>query len=294
MADPGLVTQIIGRLAFEFAKVQHLIPTYLHIILAALFPIYTAAHGSLSRPSSAAKPPKKKSKKEWDDDEDDEDDKPRMEGLSPSDAILFPLSAGIALTSLYFLIKWDKELLNKILSWYMSSIGLFGVIKFIADALHLMHSFAFPDYYSDGARIWKVDQNTRKAFPTDAAAHARKSSRSNPLPGLLSKLPLPQRLNALLWNIRAIPNNKLTFKLYLHKITAVRVHLNAFHFVSLFLGVSATGLFMFVSKPWYLTNLMGFAFSYTAMQILSPTTFTTATMVLIGLFFYDIYMVFFT
>lgn len=290
MPNATFWAELPSRAAQEFADVQHLLPTYLHIVVAALFPIYTAAHASLSRPTSAATPAKGSSKDE-DKDEEDEEDKPRMEGLSPSDAILFPLTAGAALTALYFLLKWDKELLNKLLNWYMSLGGLFGVVKFLSDSLHIIHSFCFPSYYSDGSRIWRVDQNDRKVYHLNGDT---KSPKPSPLPGLLSNLPLPKLILDALWTIRGITTNDWTFKFYIHKMVAIRTRYDLYHFVSLFVGAITVYVFTFVTKPWYLTNLMGFAFSYTALQLISPTTFTTGSMVLIGLFFYDIYMVFFT
>ncbi|KAH0172236.1 peptidase A22B, signal peptide peptidase, partial [Aureobasidium melanogenum] len=50
----------------------------------------------------------------------------------------------------------------------------------------------------------------------------------------------------------------------------------------------------FVMDTWWLTNLQGFAFSYSALQLMSPTTFGTGSLILSALFFYDIYFVFYT
>ena len=77
MADePTLFAQILERATYEFAEVRPMLPTYLHLIASALFPIYTGAHASLSRPSTAAKPSKKKRKalhrKSSDTEDDDE------------------------------------------------------------------------------------------------------------------------------------------------------------------------------------------------------------------------------
>ena len=47
-------------------------------------------------------------------------------------------------------------------------------------------------------------------------------------------------------------------------------------------------------KAWWLTNIMGFGFCYGTLQLMSPTTFWTGTLVLAGLFIYDIVMVFYT
>ncbi|KAF2669140.1 hypothetical protein BT63DRAFT_424850 [Microthyrium microscopicum] len=293
MDEPGFLARIVGKAAYEFAEVQDLIPTYIHIILAALFPIYIASHASLSRPSSAAKPTKEEKKLLILEDEDEDDEsKPRMEGLSPTDAIIFPLSAGVALTSLYFLLKWDKDLLNRIMNWYMGLAGLYGTIMFLSDSKHLLHTLIFPSFYSDGSRIWLVKQNEKQVVPYSSPDE--KSPKTTPLPGLLSHLPLPAALRNLLWKIRGIPQSGAIVKFYIHNLVAVRSNINLYKLTSFIEGCALVAYFTFVDKPWYLTNLMGFSFSYTALQIISPTTFNTGSLVLVGLFFYDIYMVFFT
>lgn len=48
------------------------------------------------------------------------------------------------------------------------------------------------------------------------------------------------------------------------------------------------------TKAWWLTNVLGINFCYGILQILSPTTFWTGTLVLAGLFIYDVIMVFYT
>ncbi|KAK0661991.1 Minor histocompatibility antigen H13 [Lasiodiplodia hormozganensis] len=219
MSDPGPIYELLGKLAYAFAEAQPLLPTYSHLLISALFPIYAGAHSSLTRPSSAAKP-KKAPKVDTADDgyeseEDEEEEIQQMEGLSTRDAIIFPIMAGVTLTGLYFLIKWmqDPQLLNKILNAYFS---LFGVLS------------------------------------------------------------------------------KWTVKFFLRNVASVRGHLGLHGVVGFVLAVVAVGYFNFVDKPWFLTNLMGFAFSYGALQLMSPTTFSTGTLLLSALFFYDIYMVFFT
>ena len=76
MADtePSLVASALGTAAYAFTKVQPLLPVYAHMILASLFPIYAAAHASLTRPSTAAKPPKKSRKERRRDDAAEDED----------------------------------------------------------------------------------------------------------------------------------------------------------------------------------------------------------------------------
>lgn len=118
------VLQFIGLWAYKIYEQRGNTQTifmYAHMLLSALFPIVIAAHASLQQPPSAAKPPKKKTDIE---DEDDEIvvEEQEMAGLTPSDAITYPLLAGTVLAILYFVIKvmGSVNMLNKILTIYCS------------------------------------------------------------------------------------------------------------------------------------------------------------------------------
>jgi len=166
---------------------------YIHLILAAVFPIYIGAHASLRRPPSAAVP-KKKAPGE---DGDDEDEEVKIEGMTPSDAILFPILAGITLGGLYLVIKWldDPKVLNKILNIYFSGmchniqsgvriysaaissqyfgssfvcsetkytnvlpgLGVFGVGKLAADCLNVATTFVFPNFWSSASETYFIE-----------------------------------------------------------------------------------------------------------------------------------------
>jgi minor histocompatibility antigen H13 len=308
-SDPGLVAQILGRAAYEFAQMQPMLPVYLHLIVSALFPIYTGAHASLSRPSSAAKPRKKErsTKKgaaitddehshDEEDEEDDEDDQERiMEGLSPTDALLMPLFAGCALASLYFLLKWmeDPALLNKILNGYFAVFGVFSVSRLVTDVLDIGHSLVFPHRYALGGTLYHVDGAEQKATPV-AGLLKDKLPVTSPLPGFLARVPLSAGARKMLWADRAMPRNKWTLRLYLHRALTGRFKIGPHGLVGVVIGLSTVAYFNLVDKPWYLTNLLGFGFSYGALQLMSPTTFATGSLILGALFFYDIYFVFYT
>jgi minor histocompatibility antigen H13 len=273
--------------------------TYVHLVLSALFPIYIASHASLSRPASAAKPTKKKGGATSGEDEEEEVYQ-RMEGLAPTDALLFPLFAGITLAGLYFLIKWleDPAILNKILGYYFGFMGIFGVTKLVGDILHVAHSFVFPKWYRDSDVVWQVSAEKREAIPFTKPGKATEDMptilRDGPLPGIFGRLHLPTSVNNALWSFRELPERKLIFKFYIHRLAATRVRLGVFGAIGVVVGIIAAVYSNFVGKPWWLTNLFGFSFCYTALQLMSPTTFATGTLILSGLFFYDIYMVFFT
>jgi minor histocompatibility antigen H13 len=143
------VLQFIGKWGYIVYKQRDLIQMSIHMILSAIFAIYIGSHASLRRPPSAAAP--LESKSEEDDDLEFVEVEEAIEGLSPSDAIIMPIAAGFGLGGLYFLIKWlrDPKLLNRILGWYCSIIGLFGVGKMVGDGLHVATTFLFPSVWSD-------------------------------------------------------------------------------------------------------------------------------------------------
>ncbi|KAF2036406.1 intramembrane protease 2 [Setomelanomma holmii] len=296
-SEPGLMAQILGRVAYEFAQMQPMLPVYLHLIASALFPIYTGAHASLSRPSSAAKPPKKKREGEDDPAEDDEDEEEErlMEGLSPTDALLMPLFAGCALASLYFLLEWMKDaaLLNKLLNGYFAIFGVFSVSRLITDVLDIGHSIIFPHRYALGGALYHVKAKDEKAVPV-AGNTKDKRAIATPLPGFLAKMPITEGMRRMLWADRAMPGNKWTLRMYLHRMGAGKFKIGPHGIVGLLAGLTTVAYFNLVDKPWYLTNLLGFGFSYGALQLMSPTTFATGSLILGALFFYDIYFVFYT
>ncbi|KAE9991071.1 Cycloheximide resistance protein [Venturia inaequalis] len=302
-SEPGLWAEIAGIVAFNFSKIQPYLWTELHIVFASLLPIITAAHASLSRPSSAANPKTRKARtveeigQEEDSEDEEEDNVQHLEGFSRSDALYMPLFAGITLTGLYFLIKWlkDLNLLNKVLNYYFSTVGFFSICKLLADFLDFGHSFFFPRWYADSKGYWRAIGTKRTmALVRQAAGETVVEEHRSPLPGVLRKLPLPASVNSFLWAVREIPSHKITFKFYIHRIVAARTHLTASTIIGMFLGSIATGCYFFFDKPWYLTNLMGWAFSYSALQLISPTTFGIGNLILGGLFVYDIIMVFYT
>ena len=281
--------------------ISDMVPTYLHLILSSLFPIYIASHASLSRPSSAAKPSRQANGEKSGDDEEEEEEEvyQKLEGLAPSDAIIFPIIAGLTLGGLYLLIKWleDPSILNLILGWYFGAFGTFGIAQLVGDVLSFTHSLVFPKLYRDQGVLWKIDGQAKTVVPLPAGTASSTSeappTRHSPLPGALGRISLPRKLNSMLWSSRAFAQ-KITFKVYLREVGARRVHVSPFSIFGFVIGLAVALYSNLVARPWWLTNLSGFAFSYSALQLMSPTTFTTGSMLLAALFCYDIYMVFYT
>ncbi|KAF2263396.1 intramembrane protease 2 [Lojkania enalia] len=298
MTEPALLARVLGQAAYQFSLIQPMIPTYIHLLGSALFPIYAGAHASLTRPSSAAKPKKRKptrSRPIEESEDDDEEEEYKMEGLSPVDAILMPVLAGTTLAGLYFLIKWlgDPALLNKILNAYFALFGVFSVARLITDVLDIGHSLIFPRRYAFRGVLYHVDAHQKKAMPGTGETKDSPAILS-PLPGFLARIPLSVGLRNMIWSDRAMPGNKWTLRIYIHRIFAGKVRIGPHGVFGFLAAVATVAYFNFVDKPWFLTNLMGFGFSYNALQFMSPTTFGTGSLILGALFFYDIYFVFFT
>ena len=287
------LSKFLQAVGYHAVIVQPLLPMYLHIILSALFPLFTGAHASLSRPSSAAKPPKRKKRIGVDEDDDGEENSDRMmEGLSPLDAIILPLTAGTTLTVLYYLIKWlqDPAILNKILDWYFAIFGVLALARFLTDTLGTLTSFVFPNTYGSKGHFWRIDSKLRKAKLLSPPYEERGS----PLPGLLARVPLPARVLNYLWRERELPSQKLRVRAHIRGLIKSHFRIGPQGCLSLLLAIAAQLYFNLVEKPWWLTNILGFSFAYNALQIMSPTTAWTGTLILMALFIYDIYFVFFT
>jgi minor histocompatibility antigen H13 len=307
MELPAPLAAFLGKLAyyiyFDFSEIAPLIPTYLVLILAAIYPIYTGAHASLTRPPSASKPKRrKKSKRNLTDDEDDDmfEKTQKIEGLTPMDAITFPMTAGAILTSLYFLIKWLKDpyMLNKILNWYLAILGVFFLAGFLADSFGIIRSFAFPTLFSKGSVITKVAPHSQQASivnsknPTESEDQT--SLKDNPTPGPTALGATHPPVTAKFRRVRSLLYTKATVKFYIRPLLALKCHLDIISLITPFYAIAVLLYFNLVSKPWWITNLLGFSFSYSALQRMSPTTFWTGTLLLSSLFLYDIYFVFYT
>ncbi|KAJ5919287.1 hypothetical protein N7466_010230 [Penicillium verhagenii] len=306
MAEANInpLVELIAHAFYYFDQLRPHLSLYSHLLVSAMFPLWISAHASLSRPSSAAKPPKKSDKDrdddENDDDDDDEDEQgpvERIEGLQPSDALMFPLTAGISLCSLYMAIKWleGADIVNKILGFYFSQVGVFFSLSFLKDIMVVARSLIFPKYYRHGGVFYQVDQSEhvcRAAIPDkiNGADHVRYS----PLPGVFGTFPLPGFALKPLWAFRNAVYQRLKLKFHVRGLFNLKSPVGLLDLLSGIVALAAVGYFQFVEKPWWLTNFLGFGFSYGALQLMSPTTFGTGSLILMSLFFYDIYFVFYT
>lgn len=292
------IFQFMGEWArFGYTK-REVILMHLHLIVAALFAIYIGSHASLSRPPSAALSEKSKT---GDEENDEIVVEPVMEGLQPSDAILFPIVAGCALAGLYYLIQWlnNPTLLNKILGYYFSILGVVGVGRLVTDGLNVATTFVFPSVWSARGETYYVDpllsqQVMKQAKPAIVQFHYKFTEKTNPFPGLLSSISLPNFISKYFWALRALLKNHWILRGYLHGVFNVKYKLQFNDVSGFIIGIGAIILYNINGKEWWLTNAIGIGLCYGALQLVSPTSFWIGSIVMIGLFIYDIVMVFYT
>ncbi|WEW56746.1 hypothetical protein PRK78_002197 [Emydomyces testavorans] len=300
------LSKALDSFIYGFDIARPIIPTYIHLLISALFCIYIGAHASLSRPSSAAQPAKKKKRKngktegQTDDEEETDDDlnmTRKMEGLQPSDAIMFPVLSGLTLGGLYLLLKhFDPAVLNKVLNWYFSYAGFLFTTAFVRDGYSVLRSFVFPEHYAFHGSLWKADQEKcaftevveKERVPTNPRA------RESPLPGILGAIYLPRCIHSLLWAVRGALYETATLHARIGSFLNIKAFFTIVDVLSINTALCTTGYAAFVARPWWLINFLGFSFAYGALQLLSPTTFATGSLILSSLFFYDIYFVFYT
>lgn len=287
---------------------RDLVVVQLQMVLSAMSIIYIGAHGALRRPPSAAPrvPRTRDGKAKTVNGAARKEEEGFAEGFRAADAIVFPVLAAFALVGLYYLLHWldDPDILSKIMRYYFSLASLASLGKLMGDALHLVTGFVFPNVWADqfgrlyrfdlvgrrqlrrvsapastegGSGVWEVDESKRTTFPG---------------PGPLLLLPLPLFKRAM-WTARMLLKESWTVKLGLHGVgfDEFQVTLNG---VLGFLGAAIVATSYHMTDSSSLSNLMAAGMSYGAFMLMSPTSFLIGSMVLAGLFVYDIVMVFYT
>lgn len=269
------------------------------MVISAIFIIYVGAHASLRRPPSAAPPIIKKDKKRSKDGKDDHKEQ-FAPGFEASDAILFPLMAGIVLIGLYYLIKWlqDPAILNTILRWYMSITGVVGTGTFLGNAMQVLLGFVFPDHWVDGkGTLWDIDSRWRSQ-----TAHAEgtgfqitnvSASKKTPFPGFASSLRLSSRSLQFLFTVRHLSMEDWNLQLNIWGMGQETIPFKLTTLIGCGLGVVLQGTYLYTGNNM-LANVIGLAVCYMAFMYMSVTSFPIGSLVLAGLFVYDIIMVFYT
>jgi Signal peptide peptidase. len=272
-----------------FAFVKVLEPHLLFLMLSSLTLLWIGAHSALRRPPSAAPTESTKQEKKK--------EKPR-ENLEFSDAILFPLCLGVALAGMYYVIKVLQyaDIVNSILRVYMSVMSIAGTGTLIGDALDIYTSLIFPDMWADQTgRLYHIDQNQRRQLVVEKETGKKVPTpdKTNPLPGKLSEWRFSPKVVDILWGVRGILNQEWSLRFATYGKTRVKigVRLNDIVKVSIATALAITYHF---AKGIFVSNLLAIALCYSSFSLISPTSFAIGTLVLGGLFVYDIVMVFYT
>ncbi|KAI8675008.1 hypothetical protein NCS57_00400300 [Fusarium keratoplasticum] len=276
--------------AVEYLQDLDFLLLELKLVFSAIGIIYLGAHAALRRPPSAA--PAKKRKPG-----DKDDDERFSQGLEPSDAIMFPLMAGFVLVGLYYLIQWlqDPNILNKILRWYMSTMSIASLLSLYAHGIELLTSVVFPRYWRGrNGVLMAVDQETRSVKTCDPVGNPTAvTGTTNPFPGPLAWLAFSERARKAGWELRSLLTRHWIVKLFVHGMGKEEGKIKFAHMLALFSALVTALVYTSTTSP-FLANMLGYAMCYGSFLLLSPTDFLTSTLVLVGLFFYDIFMVFFT
>lgn len=269
------------------------------LVTSAIGIIYVASHASLRRPPSAGRAKSKKAGGK--EEKDEESEEGFSQGLELSDAIMFPVLAGCMLVGLYYLLQWlkDPELLNKILRWYMSTMSLVSLLTLFSHGFELATSYAFPKYWRDWVDgfLRRVDQDRRTVKVCDDMGNVVLGQVTRhdvtPLPGILSKIPFSEKVTKLLWDTRGLLHQEWLLKFYAHGFGHAKTHIKLSHVFALLASIATTVVYNSTSSP-FLSNMLGYGLCYGSLLLISPTNLAIGSLVLIGLFFYDITMVFYT
>ena len=284
-----LATSVISLLQdFDFLLLE------VKLVFSALAIIYVGSHAALRRPPSAVTP--RKAKKGGKHDEDDDDDR-FAQGLELSDAIMFPLLAAVMLIGLYYLIRWlnDPAIINKILRWYMSAMSIASVLSLYAHGMDVAASFVFPRFWRgrDGV-LRRADQVSRTVVRCDDVGNASgDGSDRSPLPGLFGVVTISEKIKRMTWEARGLFTRKWVIKLFIHGMGEEKASIKFTHMLGLLMSL-ATALVYYSTSSKFLSNVLGYGMCYGSFMVLSPTDFLTGSLVLWGLFIYDIVMVFYT
>lgn len=295
----GLNTTINGTKsdwlsAFEYVQDLGFLFLELRLVFSAMGIIYLGAHAALRRPPSAAPSRASKGKKG----ENNDDDERFAQGLEPSDAIMFPLMAGCVLIGLYYLIQWlqDPEILNKILRWYMSATSIVSLLSLYTHGIEVFTSLVFPRYWRgrDGA-LRVVEQKTKSVKACDDAGNptAAPQNSTSPLPGVFGWLTRSEKATESAWELRGLLTKSWVIKCYIHGVGKEEGKIKFAHATAILMALATALVYSSTSSP-FLANTLGYGMCYGSFLLLSPTNFLTSTLVLVGLFFYDIIMVFYT
>jgi len=245
-----------------------LIPYILHLLVLVTCILYTACHLSLQLLQDQALARGEVDPTDSQADHDaaaasatdttNPDLKPTTETLKKEDAMKMPIMGSIALFSLYIAFKYfDKETVNKIISIYF---GFVGCVALTATASTILSS-SYVQKYTVGQVLTKLSfhKEIKWYFPCTVnrilPSWLRSSEASDNTP----------------WDLSIDCN-----------VGDVLSFLASALFIAMYI----------IHKKWWMNNVIGICFCIMGIQQFSLGTYKIGAIMLIGLFFYDIFWVF--
>ncbi|KAL5598337.1 hypothetical protein BROUX41_003604 [Berkeleyomyces rouxiae] len=294
------------------ADVTEIADLLVQLVGGASLCIFIGAHSSLARPPSAAPANQRRrrtasaaasSSSDSDSASDSDEYDPALQaGLDSSDAILLPLVSALVLYGMYCLITYldNPDLLSRLVRGYISILSLVSVAGSMAQALQLATTLVFPQTWRtlSGAVYTVCPAQRGHALLTASGHGAVKRGVLGPLPwGVVDSDPASgeSALSRGLWAVRAAMLQKWRVQIRVGRGVLVREQatFQLQHLAGVVLAVAVVAGYHFTNAT-ALANTIAVCLCQMTFSILSPTTFVTGSLVLVGLFVYDIVMVFYT
>lgn len=249
---------------------------YISLITLAVLPIYFGSFQSLRTPARVLEARKasrkgKKAKKpdaedEDEDDEDDDDEPSASETLTSSDAWLFPVIGSFVLFSMYLVFKFlDRKWVDRVLGVYFGIVGFASVIK----------AFTLITAGAVGQKRWRavLDHKvtiTKRLSDKELAEERRQvEARAKKDDGIDVDAEIPAGRIRTILSLRAST-------WHIPIVVASALPLLAFQF----------------TRHWLASNTIALSLALNAIALMGLDSFLTGSIMLGGLFFYDIFWVF--
>ena len=204
--------------------------------------------------------------------EEEEDGDEVTDVISSREAYRVPVIGSLALFSLYLAYRYLPRMwLNLLLGMYFAGVGVIAVSK----ALHFTITWFLRD---EGTTL--DDLLRRKGRPDTSLP--RKSSRSTT--GIGQTTHRRRQVFDLL-------TDKYILTLTHKNHNLAHVSIDLVTMISFIVGVPCCLAYVY-TKNWILNNLLAVSFCFLAIQLIILDSFRTGMILLMGLFFYDIFWVF--
>jgi minor histocompatibility antigen H13 len=251
----GLVASYVIIFVLWGASQVVLIPYVIHLLLLVTAILYAACHASLILLDTTTTTKSNSDGTGSDNNDGTTKTEPTVERetLKASDAYQFPLVGSASLFGLYCAFKFlGKEWVNLLIGAYFGLIGTVAVAMTLAPVLVAMTP---KRYFGPLVADLTWHHSLHHAFGNH---------------WLATKLGFGPESSPLEWEI-------------------------VFNLMEVLAGVtsiSLIGLYYAWEKPWYLNNLLGISFCLQGIERFSLGTYKIGAILLVGLFFYDIFWVF--